>query len=114
VQILDLCHIQNLAAHHPDRAAGAPIVANEERRAGEGAEIDLARHHLLHCQIAGGDGEFFHLDAVLLQVAGMHQIPRRHAPHVAAILLAVSRTAIHAGYTPSRTLTKRATVRYAR
>ena len=52
---------------HRDGDEAALVVADDERLAGVGAEVDLARHHLLHGEVAGRHGEFLELDAALLE-----------------------------------------------
>src|SRR5262249_49225991 len=53
-----------------------------------GAHVHLARHHLLHREVAGGDREFLELDAALLERARLEQVVGRHAPDVGLIALA--------------------------
>ena len=68
---------------------------------GVGAEVDLARHHLLHGEVAGGHREFLELDAVLLQRAGLQQIVGRHAPDVGLVALADGHPAPRRGAAPA-------------
>ena len=58
-----------------------------KRGPGIGAHVDLARHHLLHGEVARRHGEFLELDAVLLELAGAQQVIGRHAPHVGLVAL---------------------------
>ena len=93
-----LADVQLLARHDPRGLADlldlrdgdelAARVAEDERRAGVGAEVDLAADHLLHGDVARGHGELLGLDAVLLQGARAQQVVGRHAPHVGLVALA--------------------------
>ena len=71
LQLLDLGDVEILARHHArglsdifnhgDGEQAAFVVADREGRAGVSTHVDLTRHHLLHRQIAGRDGEFLEL-----------------------------------------------------
>ena len=98
LEVLDPGDVEILARHHPRGAAdgldhherdqAALVVSDDEGLAGVGAEIDLARHHLLHGEIAGRHRELLELQAALLQQAGPHQVIGGHAPHVGLVALA--------------------------
>ena len=98
LQLLDLGDAEILARHHArgladifdhgDGDEAAFVMADGEGRAGIGAHVDLARHHLLHGEIAGRHREFLELDAVLFEQAGAQQVIGRHAPHVGLVALA--------------------------
>ena len=78
---------------HGDSDEAALVVPDDEGRAGVGAHVHLARHHLLHGEVAGQHRKFFGLDAVLLESAGLHQVIGRHAPDVGLVALADGRLA---------------------
>jgi hypothetical protein len=100
-QLFDFADVQVLARgdarrladmfDHRDRDQPALGIADDERLTGIGAEIDLARHHLLHGEIAGRHREFLDRDAVLVEIARLQQIVRRHAPDIGLIALADGR-----------------------
>ena len=97
LELLDLGDAEILARHHArgladifdlgDGDQAAFLVADDERRPGIGAHVDLARHHLLHGEVARRHGEFLELDAVLFEQAGVQQVIGRHAPHVGLVAL---------------------------
>jgi hypothetical protein len=100
-QLLDGRDAEVLARHHLGGAADeldlgdgdepALVGTEDHRLAGIGAEVHLPRHHLLHGEIAGRNGEFLELDAVLLEEARAHQVIGRHAPDVGLVALADGR-----------------------
>ena len=78
LELLDLGEPQVLARHDARGAAhvlddgdadeAAFVVAEDEGRAGVGAEVHLPRHHLLHREVAGGHTEFLELQARVFPV----------------------------------------------
>ena len=89
VQILARGDARGLADMLDQRDGDEPALgaADDEGLAGIGAEIDLARHHLLHGEVAGRHGELLRREIVLFQIAGLHQIIGRHAPDVGLVAL---------------------------
>ena len=98
LELLDLGDVEVLARHDlrgladifdlGDGDEAALVVADDEGLPGIGAHVHLARHHLLHGEIAGGHRELLELDAALLEQAGLEQIVGRHAPDVGLVALA--------------------------
>ena len=88
-EILARHHARGLADifDHGDGDQAAFVVADDQRGAGIGAHVDLARHHLLHGEVARRHREFLELDAVLFEIARAHQVIGRHAPHVGLVAL---------------------------
>ena len=70
-----------------DRDETAFVMAEDQRRAGVGAEVDLPPDHLLHGEVAGRNPEFLEFDAVFLQQPGTQQVIGRHAPEVGLVAL---------------------------
>jgi hypothetical protein len=98
LELADLGEIEVLAGHDlrgladifdlGDRHQAALVVADDERLRGVGAHVHLPRHHLLHGEIARGDGELLELDAAFLQQTRLQQIIGRHPPDVGLEALA--------------------------
>ena len=98
LELADLGEIEVLAGHDlrgladifdlGDRNQAALVVADDERLRGVGAHVHLPRDHLLHGEIARGDGELLELDALLLEQTRLEQIVGRHPPDVGLEALA--------------------------
>ena len=90
LELLDLGDVEVLARDdlrgladifdHRDGDEAALVVADDEGLARIGADVDLARHHLLHGEVAGRHREFLELDAALLQQPGLAAGSRSACP----------------------------------
>ena len=69
VEVFARHHARGLADifDHGDGEQAAFVMADGKGGAGIGAHVDLARHHLLHREVAGRNGEFLEFHAVLFQ-----------------------------------------------
>ena len=94
---LDLADVEVLAGDdlggladifdHGDRDQPALVVSDGERLARIGAHVDLARHHLLHGEVARRHRELLELDAALFQHARLEQVIGRHPPDIGLVAL---------------------------
>jgi hypothetical protein len=90
VEVLARGHARRLADMFDQRDRDQPTlgIADDQGLACIGAEIDLARHHLLHGEIARRYRVLFDRQTVLLEITGFHQVVSRHAPDVGLVALA--------------------------